>query len=82
MTSVKYAQQENWAIVASEYPYQPGASPAEWSNWSKVSGNVLTKPGSGARFYCAAYHHKKAGTYSRRAPPISYKTAGGYSTLR
>jgi hypothetical protein len=76
------SQKKDWAIVASDYPYQPGASPAEWGNWSKVSGNVLIKPGSGGKFYCAVYHHKKAGTYSRTAPPLSRKTAGGYSTIR
>ena len=75
------SQKKNWAVVASDYLFQLGASPAEWANWSKVSGNVLAKPGSGGKFYCSAFHHKKAGTYSRTAPPLSRKTAQGFVTI-
>ncbi len=82
VTTKPNSQKRNWALFTADLDYRPGASPAEWSNWKKVSGGVVKAPGSGKAVQCSLYHHKSTGTVSDGSPPISAKTSSGFRTLR
>ena len=82
VTTKPNSQKRNWTLFTADLDYRPGASPAEWSNWKKVSGGTVRAPGSGKAVRCSLYHHKSTGTVSDGTPPISAKTSGGIRTLR
>jgi hypothetical protein len=74
------ADKRNWVFYTADHEYQPGAGPAEWTKWKKVSGNVL-KTGSGLPLHCSLYHNKQAGSVDSRPPPISRRTGLGLRIL-